>query len=115
MPFHPHGLMTQCHMMFWELLPSVDHVVPVARGGADAEPNWATCSMVRNSIKSNWSLDEIGWTLRPPGDFGAWDGATRWFVEQTNVRPELMQEGYVRRWRTAIDRVLASATTRDAG
>ena len=65
--------------------------------------------MQRNQIKANWLLDEIGWTLRQPGKFEEWDGAVRWFVEQTEARPELMREAYVRRWRAAAGAAAVSA------
>lgn len=41
-PYHPHWKMTQCHRAYWELLPTVDHIVPIARGGEDAIENWVT-------------------------------------------------------------------------
>jgi HNH endonuclease len=53
---------------FWEVGATIDHVVPVTRGGADDESNWVTTSMARNSAKMNWTLEELGWTLHPPGN-----------------------------------------------
>gem|GEM_PF-5130482 len=32
-PTHPNGKFSECHVAHWELYASVDHVVPVARGG----------------------------------------------------------------------------------
>ena len=52
-PFHKNGKMTEGHIAYWELFPTIDHVIPVARGGADSEENWVCCSMLTNSIKSN--------------------------------------------------------------
>jgi hypothetical protein len=79
-PFHPNWKMTETHMVYWELFPTVDHIVPIARGGADEETNWVTTSMLRNSAKSNWTLEELGWQLVPAGDL-QWDGLLAWFVE----------------------------------
>ena len=62
-PYHPHWKMTQCHRAYWELLPTVDHIVPIARGGEDAIENWVTTSMLNNSIKSNWTLEELRWDI----------------------------------------------------
>lgn len=80
-PFHRNWKMTETHVVYWELFPTVDHVVPVARGGADDEANWVTTSMLRNSAKSNWTLEELGWQLALPGDFKQWDGLLGWFIE----------------------------------
>jgi hypothetical protein len=41
-PFHRNGRFDVCHFGFWELFPTIDHYVPVARGGADDESNWIT-------------------------------------------------------------------------
>ena len=38
-PYHPHWKMSQCHKAYWDLLPTIDHIVPIARGGADALEN----------------------------------------------------------------------------
>lgn len=46
-PFHPNWKMSETHPAYWELVPTVDHIVPVARGGADSEENWVTTSMLR--------------------------------------------------------------------
>ena len=67
-------------MMYWELFPTVDHIVPIARGGIDEESNWVTTSMLRNSMKSNWTLEELDWSLLPTGDLQEWDGLTNLFV-----------------------------------
>jgi len=36
-PAHPNWKMSESHTVYWELFPTVDHVVPIARGGADTE------------------------------------------------------------------------------
>jgi hypothetical protein len=48
-----------CHFAFWELLPTVDHIRPVSRGGTDDECNWATTSMIYNAAKANWTVEEL--------------------------------------------------------
>ena len=50
-PYHPHWKMTQTHIAYWELIPTVDHIYPIAKGGQDDEENWVTTSMKNNSIK----------------------------------------------------------------
>ena len=46
---------------YWELIATIDHYLPVTRGGVDAPPNWMTTSQARNSAKLNWTVDELGW------------------------------------------------------
>ena len=97
-PYHPHWKMTQCHRAYWELLPTVDHIVPVARGGADAVENWVTTSMLNNSIKSNWTLAELRWDICPAGDLAAWDGLTKKFIALAEAAPDILSDPYIRRW-----------------
>lgn len=73
-PSHPNWKMDETHIAFWELFPTIDHVVPVARGGKDEPHNWVTTSMMRNQAKSNWTLEELGWKLHAVGNLDEWDG-----------------------------------------
>ena len=102
-PFHPNWKTTKIHPAFWELGATVDHLVPVTRGGADDESNWVTISMARNSAKMNWTLDELRWTLHPPGDVREWDGMMRWFLEYTKEHPETSSNASVRQWYRAAE------------
>src|SRR5919112_1884136 len=97
-PFHSHWKMSECHVAYWELFPTVDHVVPVARGGRDDETNWVCTSMLRNDVKSKWTLDEHGWDLLPSGDAERWDGLLGWFLRFTNNHKDILQHPYLRRW-----------------
>jgi hypothetical protein len=102
-PFHPNWKASATHPAFWELFPTLDHIVPVTRGVApDLDPsNWVTTSQLRNSAKANWTLEELGWSLFPPGDIAAWDGLLRWFFAYTREHPEVLNGAYVRRWHRA--------------
>jgi hypothetical protein len=104
-PFHPNWKMSECHVAFWELSATLDHVVPVARGGRDDETNWVCTSMLRNGVKSNWTLEELGWELLPPGDVDEWDGLLGWFVRFADSHKDFLQHPYLRRWHTAAVRV----------
>ena len=73
-PFHRNWKMNKTHPAYWELFPTLDHIVPVARGGPDHEDNLVSTSMLRNSAKANWTLEELGWSIHPPGDMNQWDG-----------------------------------------
>jgi hypothetical protein len=39
LPFHTNWKMAETHPAYWELFPTIDHVMPVARGGPDGEAN----------------------------------------------------------------------------
>ena len=104
-PFHSNWKMTETHMAYWELFPTVDHIIPIARGGADDDSNWVTTSMLRNSAKSNWTLEELGWDLVPPGDFKQWDGLLGWFLEFIEQDQSHLLDGYIRTWHRAASRL----------
>jgi hypothetical protein len=97
-PFHRNWKMSETHQSYWELFPTLDHTVPIARGGADNEANIVSTSMLRNSAKSNWTLEELGWSLHPPGDIKQWDGMLAWFMEYIDKNPHITQEKYIARW-----------------
>ena len=97
-PFHSHWKMTQTHIAYWELVPTIDHVYPIAKGGQDHESNWVTTSMKNNSIKSNYTIDDIHWRLYPKGDMADWDGLTSMFIELVEHNPELLSDSYIKTW-----------------
>lgn len=97
-PAHPNWLMSETHFAFWELFPTIDHLVPVARGGVDDDSNWDCTSMLRNSAKAHWTVEELGWSLHPPGKHTDWDGLTGWFVRHMQQHPELRAHAYLARW-----------------
>lgn len=100
-PFHQNWKMAGTHPAYWELFPTIDHVVPVARGGADSDVNWVTTSMVRNAAKSNWTLEELGWPVCAAGSLADWDGLTRLFLEFVDSERSLLNDVYLRRWHSA--------------
>ena len=97
-PYHPHWKMDECHNAFWELIPTVDHIHPIALGGIDSEENYATTSMLHNSIKSNWTLEQLQWKLYPAGNYAEWDGLTSLFIKLVEQDKELLKDAYIRRW-----------------
>lgn len=105
-PYHPNWKMTDCHGLYWELSPTVDHVVPVSRGGADEQSNWVCTSMLRNAAKANWTLQELGWEVLPPGDYGEWDGMLGWFMRHIQSNETLLAENSLRKWHGAAGKAL---------
>lgn len=107
-PYHPNWKTDVTHPAYWELTATIDHLEPASRGGADDESNWVTTSMARNSAKGNFSLEDLGWSLHPPGDVSEWDGLLSWYVEYTDARPGALVDNAMRQWRKAAVEVLAN-------
>lgn len=97
-PFHRNWKMNETHQSYWELFPTLDHIIPVARGGADNDENIVSASMLRNSAKANWTLEELGWSLHPPGNMNQWDGMLAWFMEFIGKNKHITQEKYISQW-----------------
>lgn len=99
-PFHRNWKMSETHPAYWELFPTLDHIIPVARGGPDQEDNLISTSMLRNSTKANWTLEELGWSIHPPGDMNQWDGM---LVRCIKKDSEIIKDKYISRWYRAAD------------
>jgi hypothetical protein len=102
--YHRNWKMTDTHMIYWDLFPTIDHLIPIARGGHDNENNWITTSMIRNSAKSNWTIEEIGWELHEKGQLDNWDGLLQYFIELTNKNPDYEKDKYVKDWKSSLIR-----------
>lgn len=100
-PFHQNWKTEACHFAFYELCPTLDHVMPVSRGGEDSASNWVTTSMMLNAAKANFTLEELEWRLRPAGAIEAWDGLLGWFLSCVRADAGLLSDGYIRRWYAA--------------
>jgi len=93
-PYHPNWKLENCHRGYYELAPTLDHLVPITRGGKDEEQNWVTTSMLHNAVKGNWTLEELGWSLLPPGKLSEWDGLLQTFIEMVEAKQSLMEQKY---------------------
>ena len=78
-PYQKNWKQSETHLAFWQLTPTIDHVVPLARGGGDDEANAVTTSMLRNGAKANWLLYELGWPTERAPIAEKWDGLLSWF------------------------------------
>ena len=105
-PYHPNWKTTECHMLFWYLSPTLDHLVPIARGGPDNESNWVCASMFRNQIKDQWTIEELGWRLHEAGDSANWDGLLGWYMRTIDQNRQHLDVPFHRRWHRAAVRVL---------
>lgn len=97
-PYQAHWKMSETHIAYWELIPTVDHIVPIALGGKDEENNWVTTSMLHNSIKSNWTMEQLNWKLFDCGDINKWDGLTQTFINLVNLDTQLKKDNYINTW-----------------
>ena len=100
-PYHKNGKMSVGHIAYWQLFPTIDHIYPVARGGKDEESNWVCCSMLSNSIKSNWTLQEFEWELLSPGNRTNWDGMLSWYIDQVEANKTFLSKNYFKIWYNA--------------
>jgi hypothetical protein len=106
-PYHPNWKQSEIRPAFWELYPTIDHVIPLARGGADDEANIVTTSMLRNGAKGNWLLEELAWPMERAAVAADWDGMLGWFLSQGAANQALHENSYLRQWHRATVQVSA--------
>ena len=97
-PVHENWKTDQCHQAWWDLFPSIDHIVPLAFGGTNDEDNLVCTSMKRNMAKATSSLEEIGWKVYPPGNLEEWDGMLAWFIDYVENHPDVLDNTYTKGW-----------------
>ena len=111
-PAHTNWKVSETHPAFWELFPTIDHRVPISRGGVDDPDNWVTASMLSNRVKDQWTLEDLGWELHPRGAVKDWDGLSRWMVRYLAENPAALENAdeihrrYIQRWLTATKAAL---------
>lgn len=54
--------------------------------------------MLHNSIKNNWTLEQLQWELFDAGDYQEWDGLTGLFVELVEANTEMLEDSYIKKW-----------------
>jgi hypothetical protein len=99
--------MSETHIAYWELYPTIDHVTPIARGGKDEPSNCVTTSMIRNDAKANWTLAEIGWSMKAKGKLEDWDGLTALFQDLLKKNSELRKNKTIKNWEFALVKALS--------
>jgi 5-methylcytosine-specific restriction endonuclease McrA len=97
-PYDPHWRRGRSHPLFAEIGASVDHVVPLSRGGAFRDAgNLVTACARCQRVKGVWLPEELRWTVRPP-DRGAWNGLEDLFLALFRRDMEELVE-----WRDAME------------
>jgi 5-methylcytosine-specific restriction endonuclease McrA len=74
-------------LVYWTHSTSLEHVLPIARGGLDDISNYATTCYACNDARGDLLLEEIGWKDRLSSPV-SWDGLRRYLT----VLRELLQE-----------------------
>ena len=103
-PYQRNWRQSETHAAFWELYPTIDHVVPLARGGADDADNVVTTSMVRNAAKANWTLEELGWPVTLATPLADWDDLLPWFLLAFRKFPALRDDAGTCNWHSVAAR-----------
>lgn len=76
-PMHPNWKTGQTHPAFVFRSATLDHVVPIAGGGAPvSEDNLVTACWGCNRRKGDLTLDELGWEIRSDPTDPDWRGLT---------------------------------------
>lgn len=97
-PYHRNWKMNETHIAYWELVPTIDHINPIALGGKDEDDNIVTTSQLNNSIKSNWTLEHLRWKIYDAGNIEEWDGLTKIFIELVEKDIALLKDNYIKKW-----------------
>ena len=101
-PYHRNWKQDVTHRAFWELYPTIDHVVPAAHRGMDDESNDVTTSMLMNGAQSNWLLEKLAWPIERAPVAQEWHGLLAWFMAAWETHAVLRQNATLRRWHAAI-------------
>lgn len=94
--------LSKTHQIYYNYFPTLDHLVPLSRGGSDSQFNWVTTSMMRNSAKSNWTIEELNWKLYPKGDPDEWNGLINYFIKLINHNQDYLKNKYINDWQKAL-------------
>ena len=105
-PYQEHWDTEKCHMAYWDYSPTMDHIDPISRGGRDKESNWITTSMMGNSAKGIFTIEQLNLHLYPEGDIREWDGLSKLFIEIVETYPELKQLSGVKDWYGPTKRIM---------
>lgn len=106
-PGHPNWKTDAAHDAYWTHSASLEHLDPVASGGAETDDNWITTSMARNQVRSRYPLQSLGWTVQARARRDDWDGGLGQFKRLIANRPELLSHAawgrYLERWHRAVE------------
>ena len=99
--FQSQGETFESYVVYRDFQPSMDHIIPISRGGTNDPSNWATTSVKGNSAKSIFTLEQLNWHLHTQGDIHEWDGLSGLFVALVEKEPDLKHINGVSGWYNA--------------
>ena len=73
LPYDPGWKPVEDLIVFWTHSVSIEHHVPLARGGSNDSSNIVTSCYQCNDVKKYYLAEELGWSLRP-AKHSEWDG-----------------------------------------
>ncbi len=103
-PYHTNWKMSECHIAYWEFIPTCDHIVPIARDGSDSYENLVTTSMKNNLLKSNSLIAEIGFSIHEKGNLENWNGLIDWYKSYIQDKSIEFFDDSMKRWHNALIR-----------
>jgi hypothetical protein len=103
-PYQVHWKSDETHDAHWSHGASIEHVDPIAFGGAETVDNWITTSGARNQVRSRHSLDQLGWTISERPAPGQWDGGSQLFLDLLKRYPTVRSTNACRKWATIVQR-----------
>lgn len=106
MPYQPAWRLGEIHIAYYDLCACIDRLLPMSRGGSNAESNSVTTTMPFVLARSQSTVEEIGWKLTREGFVDEWDGMSSWYVEYVKANPELRSTNYFNLWYIAAKKVL---------
>lgn len=74
-------------LVYWTHSTSLEHILPIARGGLDDIANYATTCYACNDARGDLLLEEIGWKDRLSSPV-SWDGLRRYLTVLRKLLPE---------------------------
>jgi 5-methylcytosine-specific restriction endonuclease McrA len=101
-PYTSNWTAGKTHPVFASLSATLDHVEPVATGGAGLDPANLTCACWScNRRKGDLALADLGWTLRDAHD-DRWRGLADWYVPLWQALGAPALGDYDREWMRAV-------------
>ncbi|MBN2652369.1 MAG: hypothetical protein JXR63_08300 [Spirochaetales bacterium] len=55
-----------------------------------------------NSLKSNFNLAEVNFTLHDKGFLAEWDGMIGWYKNYIDQKPVILSDPYISQWHKAL-------------
>lgn len=103
-PFQSNWRAGLTHPAFEALSATLDHLDPVAGGGDHLEPSNLVCACwTCNRRKSDLTVAQLGWAVRPIPEDQEWDGLVGLYAPLWAAAGRPALSDYEREWMRAVD------------